>query len=88
MGGTQLDLRQATIEPGHEAVINVFTLMGGHELWVPSEWMVVSDVIPLLGGVDDKRLPPIDPAARRPDDAHPRLVLRGMVVMGGLTIKS
>ena len=88
LGGTQLDLRQATIEPGQEAVINVFTLMGGHELWVPSEWMVVSDVIPLLGGVDDKRLPPIDPTPRRPDAAQPRLVLRGMVVMGGLTIKS
>ena len=44
LGGTQLDLRQATIEPGHEAVINIFVMMGGHEVWVPQGWTVVIEV--------------------------------------------
>jgi Cell wall-active antibiotics response 4TMS YvqF len=88
IGGTQLDLRQAIIEPGEQAEINIFVMMGGHELWVPSSWTVVVEVMPLLGGVEDKRLPPVLDPARAPNEAAPRLVLRGIVVMGGLTIKN
>lgn len=88
LGGTHLDLRQATIEPGGEAVINVFSMMGGHEVWVPSSWTVVLDVMPILGNVEDKRLPALDPTPRPPNEAAPRLVLRGIVVMGGVTIKN
>ena len=88
IGGTQLDLRQATIEPGQEAAINVFAMMGGHEIWVPSGWTVVSEVMPILGGVEDKRLPAIDTAPRASTEAAPRLVLRGVVLMGGLVIKN
>ena len=85
--GTQLDLRQAAIEPGNQAVINIFILMGGHELWVPQGWTLVIEVMPVLGGVEDKRLPPVLNAATAVMSA-PRLVLRGMVLMGGLTIKN
>jgi predicted membrane protein len=88
LGGTELDLRQATIEPGELAVITVFAVMGGHEVWVPSAWNVVSEVAPVLGSVEDKRLPAIETTPRPSNEAAPRLVLRGMVVMGGLTIKS
>lgn len=90
MGGTRLDLRQAIIEPGQQAEINIFVVMGGHDLWVPSEWTVAVEVIPILGGVEDKRLPPVlDPATRALSEmAAPRLVLRGIVAMGGLTIKN
>jgi predicted membrane protein len=90
MGGTQLDLRQATIEPGEDAVINVFAMMGGHEIWVPSGWTVVSEVIPILGSVEDKRLPAIETAPRPANGSVPvpRLVLRGVVFLGGLTIKN
>jgi len=87
VGGTRLDLRQATIEPGGEAVISVFTIMGGHEIWVPPGWTVVSEVIPVLGSVEDKRLPSIDPAPA-PGSAQPRLVLQGLVVLGGLIVKN
>ncbi|HUP39363.1 MAG TPA: DUF5668 domain-containing protein [Vicinamibacterales bacterium] len=88
MGGTHLDLRQATIEPGEHAVINVFSMMGGHEIWVPPGWTVVLDVMPVLGSVEDKRLPAIDTTPRPPNYTPPRLVLRGVVVMGGVTIKN
>ena len=69
LGGTHLDLRQATIEPGEQAVINVFAMMGGHEVWVPSGWTVVLDVMPILGNVEDKRLPALDPTPRPPNEA-------------------
>jgi predicted membrane protein len=88
MGSTQLDLRQAAIEPGQEAVINVFAIMGGHDIWVPSGWTVVSEVMPILGSVEDKRLPAIDTTPRPPNEIAPRLVLRGIVMLGGLTIKN
>ena len=41
-------------------------MMGGHEVWVPQGWTVVNDVMPILGGVEDKRLPPVVNAAPRP----------------------
>ena len=88
IGGTQLDLRQAVIEPGQQAVIDIFAMLGGHEIWVPSGWTVVSEVIPVLGSVADKRLPSVEGTARLPNGTTPRLVLRGAVVLGGLIIKS
>jgi hypothetical protein len=89
VSGTQLDLRQAEIAPGDEAVVNVFIFMGGHEVWVPQGWIVVNDVMPVLGGVEDKRLPPVVNAATvSATGAAPRLVLRGVVALGGLTIKN
>jgi hypothetical protein len=89
VGGTQLDLRQAEIAPGDEAAINIFVVMGGHEVWVPQGWTVVNDVMPILGGVEDKRLAPVlNSAAGGAIGVPPRLVLRGVVALGGLTIKN
>jgi hypothetical protein len=88
MGGCRLDLRQAVMAPGEEATINVFAMMGGHEIWVPSTWNVVSNILPVMGGVDDKRLPAIKDPAASTTEARPKLLLRGVVFMGGLVIKS
>lgn len=87
LGGCQLDLRQATLVPGTEAALDLFALMGGLELWLPSSWSIAMDVVPILGGVEDKRLPAV-PNGRGERHAPPRLVLRGHVVLGGLTIRS
>lgn len=84
MGGCVLDLRQAEIPPGGQAVLNILAVMAGHEIWVPPGWIVASDVVPLLGGMDDKRLPPL---AQVGTDA-PRLVLKGFVLMGGVVVKN
>ena len=87
MGGCILDLRQAVMAPGEEAVIDVIAVMAGHELVVPSHWQVIDRVVPIAGGISDKRLPPVpDPSAAALP--APRLVLKGYCVMGGLTIKS
>ena len=84
LGGCVLDLRQATIPPGGHAVINVLAVMAGHEIRVPDGWAVASDIVPLLGGVDDKRRLTADPL---PPTA-PRVRLRGIVLMGGVVLKN
>lgn len=84
MGGCRLDLRQAAIPPGETATIDVFALMAGHEIWVPPSWGVASDVTPMLGGVDDKRLPSLEP----PPSPQPVLRLRGLALMGSVVIKN
>jgi len=89
MGGYQIDLRQAVIPPGEEAVIDIFTAMGGGEILVPASWTVATPIVPIMGGIDDKRFAPlpgaIDSTGGKP---APRLVLRGLLMMGGIEIKS
>jgi hypothetical protein len=85
MGGVQLDLRRATLAPlngtaRREAVLDVFAMWGGIEVFVPEGWVVDGRVFPLLGGFEDKTRPV-------PDDGAPRLVVRGMAVMGGVEVK-
>jgi len=89
MGGYQIDLRQATIPPGEEAALDIFTAMGGGEIFVPPSWTVATPIVAVMGGIDDKRLPPlvgtVDSIGGKP---APRLVLRGLLTMGGIEIKS
>lgn len=86
MGGCEIDLRHASIAPGTEAVIEVFALWGGIEIKVPEDWTVMPRVFPLMGGVDDRTRAPL----AMPDRPHQekRLVVRGIVVMGGVGIKN
>ncbi len=88
MGGAQLDLRQAVIPPGEEASLEIFIVMGGCEIWVPPTWTVETPLVPVMGGVDDKRLPVLPGADNLAGRPAPRLVLRGLILMGGIEIKS
>jgi hypothetical protein len=81
MGGVTLDLRQARID-GPEAVIDAWTMWGAIELRVPREWSVVSRVIPLMAGYEDKTLPATDSAA----GPRPRLVIRGFALWAGIEV--
>lgn len=85
MGGCVLDLRRATIPPGETKVVEVFGIMVGHQIRVPSEWNVTLDVTPLMGEVKDKRVPPVAPPPLT-GFTPPTVVVRGMVVMGELKI--
>ena len=89
MGGAQIDLRRATIPPGEEAALDFFVIMGGCEIFVPAHWNVVTPLVPVMGGIDDKRIAPLpDTAGSIGDKPAPRLVLRGLLTMGGIEIKS
>ena len=83
MGGCEIDLRQASIAPGTEAVVDVFAFWGGIDIKVPEDWTVVTKVMPLMGGVDDKTRAPQPPPAM-----EKRLVISGIVVMGGVAVKN
>ncbi|WP_254768717.1 LiaF transmembrane domain-containing protein [Salinilacihabitans rarus] len=53
-GGTELDLRGATIADP-PARINAVAMFGGVEIIVPREWNVRLDVLPVLAGAADDR---------------------------------
>lgn len=81
MGGSQMDLTNANLNA--PALIDIFVLMGGVELRIPKEWNVQVDVLPIMGGVEDK-------ITTYPDhvvNPAQRLVISGNIVMGGLEIK-
>jgi predicted membrane protein len=80
MGGIKLDLADTRME-GDSATVEVFAFWGGIEIYVPPDWTVTSKVTTLLGGFVDKR---------RPTSVVPTktLIVRGMVVMGGIEVKN
>ena len=78
MGGVEIDLRQAAIQS--EDVLNVFAVWGAIVLKVPAEWSVLSNAVPVMGGIEDKTVPPAVPGKR--------LIIEGYVVMGGVEIKN
>jgi len=80
MGGIEADLRGARAR-GSEVAVEVFTWWGGIELIVPEDWRVVSEVMPIMGGVEDK-------TRLAEGGGTTTLVVRGIVVMGGLEIKN
>jgi hypothetical protein len=103
LGGTHLDLTRATLAPGDTAVVDLFTALGGTEIRVPAHWRVDIQTTAVAGGVTDQRgrgqeddrneedvAPETSPAeisAPVPAAPQPRLIIQGMVVMGGVTIK-
>jgi len=79
MGGCEIDLRDASIS-SNPAVIDIFAVWGGVELRVPDDWVVELRGMPILGGFEDKTRPPREHLKR--------LVVKGMVIMGGVEIKN
>ncbi len=79
MGGVELDLRQSTAVGG-ESVIDVFAMWGGIVIRVPADWQVASEVVPLMGGVDDR--------SGHVQPSRHRVVIKGVAVMGGVEVKS
>ncbi len=80
MGGVDADLTQAKIKDG-EAVLDVFAFWGGIDIKVPADWTVVCQVNPFMGAYEDNTKPPTGNTTQR-------LVLRGLVVMGGIEVNN
>jgi hypothetical protein len=80
LGGTQLDFREAELEPGETHVV-VFSLMGGCEIIVPPGLAVDMDGISIMGGFEHLERAPLH---RDPD--APYLRVSGFVCMGGVNI--
>lgn len=80
MGGIELDLRNATIRDGDEAVIDTLAWWGGVEIKVPADWRVVGKVMPLMGSFEDK--------THSTSTTGPVLVVRGVAVMGSVEVRN
>jgi hypothetical protein len=78
MGGVEFDLTGAGITKS-PAVIEVFVMWGGVEIYVPDGWEVIGEVVPVMGGFEVKT-----GAAANPQQ---RLIVRGMALMGGIEVK-
>ncbi len=81
MGGTEVNLTQADIQ----GIVNIdaTNIFGGTKLIVPPTWNVISEVVTIFGGVDDKRQlhgAPLDPTKV--------IRLDGTCIFGGIEIKS
>jgi len=80
MGGVTLDLRQAKMT-ADGAVVDAFAFWGGIEIKVPESWQVRGEVIPLLGGFEDKTRP-------KSGAVEGTLVIRGFAIMGGVEVSN
>jgi len=81
-GGSTIDLSSAQLVPGIN-IIDLLCVFGGSKLIIPSDWQLKIEVTSIFGGVSDKRKQP----QTMPDNA-PELVLKGLVLFGGIEIKS
>jgi len=86
MGGSKLDMRNAEME-GDSMVIDAFLMMGGMELLVPAHWRIVLQATPILGGVDDKTTVK-DETKTGKGSKTKELIVKGIVIMGGIDIKN
>ena len=79
MGGVELDLRHA--KPASDTVVlQVLAWWGGIDVFVPKDWKVTSEVLPIMAGYED--------TTKVEADAKVQLIIKGLVVMGGVEVKN
>ena len=79
MGGDEIDLREAEMEGG-ELTLNLFSLMGGSNVYVPDTIEVEMGGFSLMGGND------VRGNQRSPRPGAPLVRIRGFNLMGGATV--
>jgi len=77
-GALTINLRSVTLVG--DVIINVTAMFGGIELILPDNAQIVSNIVPILGGVDCKYASSRDPLA-------PKVIINGNVSLGGIEIK-
>lgn len=80
-GGAEINLSQADING--TIVLEATQVFGGTKLIVPANWKVQSEMVAVLGGIEDRR-------SKSNENADPNkvLILKGTSVFGGLEINS
>lgn len=82
-GGTDLDLTSAKLAEGHQ-VIDVLSIFGGMQLYTRQDLKIDIKVTSIFGGFADKRIKMQNVV---PDQSR-TLVLKGLVIFGGGSIKN
>lgn len=77
-GGSTLDFSNSQLANGLN-VIEVVAIFGGSSIIVPNDWNIEVDVIPILGGFEDKRRVNSDVVFRE----DKKLLIKGTVMFGG-----
>jgi predicted membrane protein len=84
-GSVELDFTEAAIScPDHTAVLDVNAVFGGVEIAVPRNWKVVMKTAAVLGGCDDRTIPP----RPEPGVETQTMVVTGAAVFGGIEIRN
>jgi predicted membrane protein len=81
LGSCTVDLRDAGIAAGQEALIDAVACWGGVLILVPETWAVAIQGAPILGGFHDFTRPPAGGSTQR-------LVVRGVAFMGGVEVRN
>jgi predicted membrane protein len=81
-GGCEINLMNADFEGVAELEVNL--VFGGVTLIMPNDWAIRSEVVSVMGSVEDTRTI----QAELQGQSNRVLVLRGNAVMGGIEIKS
>jgi predicted membrane protein len=81
-GGAEVNLTQASFETP-QIVIDSVQIFGGAKLIIPSDWTIHNEAVAIFGGIEDKRPQPV--AIPIPEKV---LILKGVVMFGGIEIKS
>lgn len=79
MGGAEIDLREAKLYK-NKAKININSLMGGIDIYVPDNWRIEHSGTPIMGGFKNKK-------ESNHDAGAPTLEINFSAIMGGVEIK-
>jgi len=81
-GGNDINLSQADFN--EQIVMDVTNIFGGTTLTIPNNWEIQSEIVTILGSLEDKR--PLMPK----DEDRPKkiVILRGTCLFGGIEINS
>ncbi len=82
-GGIEIDLRGSHMA-GDEAVLKIDAVLGGAEVKVPEDWLVVIRATAVFGGVINSTKAPDPVLVPNPK----RLIVKGSAVFGGVEIKN
>ncbi|HXC06868.1 MAG TPA: LiaF domain-containing protein [Bacteroidia bacterium] len=80
-GGAEIDLSQADITG--KISLEITQVFGGTNLIIPPHWQIQSDMVSIMGSIEDKR--PAGESTHNPDKI---LVLHGTSIMAGIDIRS
>ncbi len=84
MGGMTLDLRQADMQ-GSSMVLDLFSLMGGIDIFIPGSWDVIMQGMPILGSMENKTFSHESGTAGQ---TRKQLIIKGLVILGGVEVKN
>jgi predicted membrane protein len=92
-GGYEIDLSEADMT-GSPIEIEVVNIFGGGEIRVPPGWEVSLQTVGIFGGCGDRTWhpEPAPPGAKYPDGSPvpppKRLIIKGVAIFGGMTVKN